>query len=237
MRLLLSVVDVTEALTAAGAGADIIDVKDPAAGALGRPAPGIVRAIRAAIPPGLPVSVAVGDGPWEPREAASAARAAALEGAVFVKVGLRDTSAAAALDTLRAVRAALPEAARLIAASFADVARAGSPPPGDLPWLAEAAGAHGCLLDTAVKDGRGLLHWLPEVALVAFVSACRQGGLLSALAGSLTPGDLPRVAGVAPDIVGVRGAACDGDRIQGRISGLRVARLSRALAAAAQARG
>ena len=45
MRLLLSVVDVSEARTAAGAGADIIDVKDPAAGALGRPAPGVVRII------------------------------------------------------------------------------------------------------------------------------------------------------------------------------------------------
>jgi len=237
MRLLLSVVDVSEARTAAGAGADIIDVKDPAAGALGRPAPGVVRAIRAAIPLALPVSVAVGDGPWVPREAAAAARDGADEGALFVKVGLRETPAAAALDTLRAVRAALPDGTRLIAAGFADAARAGSPPPADLPWLAQAAGAHGCLIDTAVKDGRGLLDWLPAAALVAFVTACRQRGLLSALAGSLTPADLQRVAAIAPDIVGVRGAACDGDRIHGRISGRLVARLGRALAAGAGACG
>jgi len=229
MRLLISVVEAAEAIEAAAAGADIIDVKDPTTGALGAPAPGVVGEVRAATPAHLPVSVALGDGPFEPAAVARAARAVAARGAAFVKLGLRDTDAGRALDTLRAVRAALPPGVALIVAGFADSGRSGAPPPLDVPALAWEAGAQGCLLDTAVKDGRGLFHWLDDAQLRRFVAACRGNRLLSALAGSLAAADLPRLAPIGPDIVGVRGAACAGDRVRGRVSGDRVRALAFAI--------
>lgn len=229
MRLLISVVDAAEAIEAAAAGAHVIDVKDPVTGALGAAMPRSVRAVRDATPPGLPVSAALGDGPFEPGSATRAALSAAECGAAFVKIGLRDTSVDGALGTVRAVRAGLPQKVRLIVAGFADFRRAGSPHPFDLPLLAEAGGAQGCLIDTAIKDGHGLLHWLDDAALRAFVSACRARGLLSALAGSLAPADLPRLVAIGPDIIGVRGAACEGDRVHGRVSRQRVAVLALAL--------
>src|SRR5262249_13020293 len=167
MQLLVSVTDAQEATTAARGGADVIDVKDPAAGALGCPALGVVRAVRAAIAPALPVSVALGDGPWKAGDAARAATRAVAEGATFVKLGLRSTSAAEALIVLDEVRMALPPEARLIVAGFADFVRAGSPAPADLSAIAVAAGAHGCLLDTAIKDGRGLFAWMEPQALTS----------------------------------------------------------------------
>jgi (5-formylfuran-3-yl)methyl phosphate synthase len=230
MRLLVSVVDAAEAVDAAAGGADIIDVKDPATGALGAASPGVVGEVRAAAPASLPVSVALGDGPFEPAEAARAALAIALQGAAFVKLGLRETSVDRAVATLRAVRAALPERVAVVVAGFADFERAAAPAPRELPALARAAGIQGCLIDTAVKDGRGLFHWQDDADLRDFVGACREHGLLSALAGSLALADLARVAGIGPDIAGVRGAACVGDRIRGRVSGDRVRALARALA-------
>src|SRR5262249_21324006 len=169
MRLLVSVVDAEEARVAAAAGADVIDVKDPARGALGEAAPAVVRAVREATPPHLPVSAALGDGPFMPAVAAARAGASATSGAAFLKLGLRDTPLVPASAPLRAARASLPDGVRLVVAGFADFDRAGSPSPQDLPELAAAAGAHGCLLDTAVKDGRGLFHWLGERELEAFV--------------------------------------------------------------------
>jgi uncharacterized protein (UPF0264 family) len=228
MRLLVSVVDAGEARVAAAAGADIIDVKDPSRGALGEAAPHVVRAVREATPLHLPVSAALGDGPFTPVVAAKLAGAAGASGAAFVKLGLRETSLAAAAASLRAARARLPEGIRLVVAGFADFARAGAPHPLDLPGLAVAAGAQGCLLDTAVKDGRGLLHWLGEVELTDFVEACRAHGLFSALAGSLCAEDLARLAPLGPDLVGVRGAACVGDRVGGRVDAARVRALVRA---------
>jgi len=229
MRLLISVTDGIEAADAAAAGADIIDVKDPATGALGLAHPATVREARRLTPPDRPVSVALGDGPFEPRAAAWTARLLSESGAAYVKLGLRNTQVEDALATLRAVRASLPAAVGLIVAGFADCRRAGAPDPLDLPDIAAAGGAQGCLVDTAVKDGRGLLDWLTEPALRALVAACRARGLSSGLAGSLRAADLFRIAAIAPDIVGVRGAACDGDRVHGRVSRARVAALGQAL--------
>jgi uncharacterized protein (UPF0264 family) len=222
MRLLVSVVDAAEARVAAAAGADVIDVKDPSLGALGEAARHVVRAVRDATPLHLPVSAALGDGPFAPAAAASLAEGAAASGAAFVKLGLRHTTLAQAAGTLRAARASLPPGVQLVVAGFADATRAGAPAPAGLPALAAAAGAQGCLLDTAVKDGRGLFHWLAEAELREFVQACRARGLLSALAGSLRVEDLVRLAPIGPDLVGVRGAACVGDRVGGRLDAARV---------------
>jgi uncharacterized protein (UPF0264 family) len=228
MRLLVSVVDAGEAQIAAAAGADVIDVKDPSRGALGEAAPAVVRAVRQATPRHLPVSAALGDGPFIPATVAALAAESAASGAAFVKLGLRETSLEAAAASLRAVRARLPDSVQLVVAGFADVARAGAPAPLALPELALAVGAQGCLLDTAVKDGRGLFHWLGDAELTAFVAACRVRGLLSALAGSLRADDVVRLAPIGPDLVGVRGAACVGDRVGGRIDAERVSALVRA---------
>ena len=50
MRLLVSVVDEGEAREAAAAGADIVDVKNPAEGSLGAPSPAVIAGVRAAVP-------------------------------------------------------------------------------------------------------------------------------------------------------------------------------------------
>jgi uncharacterized protein (UPF0264 family) len=60
MRLLVSVVDADEARAAAAAGADIVDVKNPAEGSLGAPSPAVIEGVRAAVPAHLTVSAAIG---------------------------------------------------------------------------------------------------------------------------------------------------------------------------------
>jgi (5-formylfuran-3-yl)methyl phosphate synthase len=226
VKLLISVTDGREAAEAVLGGADIIDVKDPATGALGAASLAAIRAVREATAAHLPVSVALGDGPFDAAGAVRAARLAVECGAALVKLGLRDTRSDDAVEVLGAVRKSLPVEIGVVVAGFADSLRAGSPDPLALPALAGAAGADGCLIDTAVKDGRGLLQWLDVAAFRSFVEACRTRSIFSALAGSLTPESLPIVASVGPDVVGVRGAACDGDRITGRVRSDRVARLA-----------
>ena len=85
------------------------------------------------------------------------------------------------------------------------------------------------MLDTAIKDGRGLLEWLSPEALASFVTEAHAAGLEVALAGALRAEDLPVVRDTGADIAGVRSAACDGGR-SGRLSAARV----RALVAATQ---
>jgi len=210
MRLLVSVVSAAEARRALAGGADIVDVKDPAEGALGAPSPRVLSEVVAAVAAAAPVSVALGDDPGLPNTAALAARGAELAGASFVKVGLRgvrELDRAAAL--MRAVADAVGPRTAVIAAAYAD-AGALDPPalhPTSLPELVRRTGIAGALVDTYRKDGRGLYGWLPEAAVVELIAATREAGGTFAVAGQLVRGELGRVAA---DVVGVRSAVCHG---------------------------
>jgi uncharacterized protein (UPF0264 family) len=225
--------DAREAEAALRGGASILDLKDPRRGALGAPPAAALRAVvrlRDRMAPGVPVSAALGRAS-DRRAAARAATAAAL-GCDYVKTsleGLKDEArAVAALARItRAVRdGGWPT--HLVAAGFADAAAVLAPDPRRLPAIAAAAGYDGCLLDTAVKDGRGLFLHLPAAVVAAFARACRERGLLCALAGSLGPADLAAAVACGADLIGARGALCDGGRT-GRLEEERVRRFREAL--------
>jgi uncharacterized protein (UPF0264 family) len=103
----------------------------------------------------------------------------------------------------------------VVAAGYADAVRLPHAPlaPELLPRVAAAAGAEVCLVDTAVKDGRGLFEWLSPASLVAEAHAA---GLQVALAGALRAEDLPLVRETGADIAGVGGRS-------GRLDGSLVA--------------
>jgi hypothetical protein len=228
MKLLVSVVDAAEARLAVAGGVDVVDVKNPAEGSLGAPAPGVIAAVRAALPANLPLSAALGDLPSLPGTAALAALGAARSGAAYVKLGLWGPSSVEdAVAVLRAARAAVDGDTRVVAVAYADAARVPSRPlpPSGLVAAAREAGVDGCLLDTAVKDGRGLLEWLAPVALAAFVADAHGAGLEVALAGELRAEDLPVVRATGADIAGVRSAACRDGRRTAALDPERIARL------------
>jgi (5-formylfuran-3-yl)methyl phosphate synthase len=230
MKLLVSVIDAAEARLAVAGGVDIVDVKNPVEGSLGAPAPGVIAEVRDVLPPELPLSAAIGDLPCLPGTAALAALGAARSGAAYVKLGLwgaSDTEDAVAV--LRAAQDAVGGDAAVIAVGYADAARVPSRPlsAGQLVAVAQRAAVTGCLIDTAIKDGRGLLSWIAAEELAELVAAAHGAGLEMALAGELRAEDLPALPATGADIAGVRSAACrDGRRTAaldpGRIERLRV---------------
>ena len=228
MRLLVSVTDASEARVAVEGDVDIVDVKNPAEGSLGAPGPGVIEQVREVVPPERPVSAAIGDLPNLPGTAALAALGAAHSGATYVKVGLWGTSTTEeAVAVLRAVRDALDGGATVIAAAYADAERvSGGPlPPRAVVAAARQAGVGGCLLDTAVKDGRGLFEWLTPEVLEALVAEGHAAGLEMALAGALRAEDLAAVRATGADIVGVRSAACRDGRRTAPLDAERIGRL------------
>jgi len=240
MRLLVSVVDAGEARLAAAAGADVVDVKNPAEGSLGAPPPAVIAAVRASVAAEVPVSAAIGDMPNLPGTAALAALGAARSGAAFVKVGLWGVSTEPeAVALLRAVGEAVDEVpgAMVVAGAYADARRVAPAPlaPELLPRVASEAGVAVCLLDTAIKDGRGLLDWLAPDELTTFVAEAHDAGLEVALAGALRAEDLAIVQAVGADIAGVRSAACGDGRRSGPLEAARVRVLRAACAATPRA--
>ncbi len=208
-KMLASVTGAEEAEIAIAAGADIIDLKDPKAGALGAVATGVLRGAVSAIAGRRPVSAVCGDLPMEPETVRAAAAEIADTGVDYVKIGFFPSPAAAACAE---AMAPLAGRTKLIAVLFADLA----PDYDLLPVLAEH-GFHGVMVDTADKTNGRLLDHLPPERVPDFVGRAKSLRLMSGLGGSLEAPDIPRLLPFAPDFLGFRGALCRDTRRTGSI--------------------
>lgn len=216
MRLLVSPHTVAEALVCASAAnhLDIVDVKNPREGSLGANFPWVIAEVRAAIPPGKMVSATVGDVPFKPGTVALAALGAAVSGAGYIKAGLYGcTTPDQAIEVMRGVVRAVkdhnPEAI-VVAAGYADAHRIGCLNPLSIPYVTRESGADVAMVDTAIKDGSALFDHLSPDVCAEFVRRGHDYGLQVALAGSIRAEHLADLARAGTDIIGVRGAVCDG---------------------------
>jgi len=218
--LLISPKNVEEALAAVRGGADILDIKNPSEGSLGANFPWVIAEVRRAVPLSVPISAAIGDFPDLPGSAALAAFGALKAGANIVKIGLKgpkDEKSAIYLvrQVVRAVKGA-DALAKVAVCAYGDFRRAETIDPRLLPRIASEAGADVAMLDTAIKDGKPLTDFLQAEELGDFIEKVHFRGLSVALAGSLGLRELRMLKKLKPDIVGVRGAACeDGNRQKG----------------------
>jgi FolB domain-containing protein len=200
--MLASVTNPAEADAVRAGGADIIDLKDPAKGALGVLDAAVAADIVRSVGKRRPVSAAAGAALGAPWVLVDAVAAMAATGVDYVKVGFSPGKAGA--DCVRALR---PHASntKIVGVLFAD----GAP---DLDMLALMAnnGFTGAMLDTAKKGAGRLLDHMDVAALDRFIDRCRENGLTSGLAGSLEPPDVPRLLPLQPNYLGFRGSLCQG---------------------------
>jgi uncharacterized protein (UPF0264 family) len=225
IRLLVSVRSVAEALVAAGGGADFIDLKEPARGALGGLPVATVRAIVDALRDRrivLPVSATIGDLDMGSGDAILArVDAVGNCGVRYVKVGIeREPGAAAVLDRLAQCR--WPVIPVFIADRGLDDA---------LVDRALGHGFPGVMIDTADKRAGSLFDLLPRPAIEAFIARARGAGTMVGIAGALRVGDAAVLAALRPDFAGFRSAVCDGDRA-GTLQASRLDDLATAMATA-----
>ncbi len=216
MRLLVSPINIEEAKAAMAGGADILDVKNPKEGSLGANFPWVIRSVAEVSGRRLPVSATIGDFDYKPGTASLAALGAAFSGADYIKVGLlkienQEQAGEMLGPIVRSVKD-FDDEKRLVAAAYSDYARVGSIAPMDLPEVAAECGADVVMVDTAVKDGKSTFEFMTESEIGEFISTGHDLGLEVAIAGTIKFGDLELLRRVAPDIIGVRGAVCGGDR-------------------------
>jgi uncharacterized protein (UPF0264 family) len=234
MQLLVSVRSAAEVEPALSGGADIIDAKEPGRGSLGPVSLATLAEILARVPPECPFSVALGDlaSPEAVVEAFGSIRLPVRPAATYLKLGFAGVRSPEMVTRILATAvAAVAEkrsAALVVAVAYADAARAGTLAPELIPDSAHRAGAAGVLLDTHTKDGIGLFGWLPPHSLAGWVACARRKGLLTAVAGALTLENVDSVSAAGADVMGVRGAACEGGR-HGRVTANRVGALRRRL--------
>lgn len=211
MRLLVSPSSIEEARSALSA--DIVDVKKPSEGSLGANFPWVIHAIKEMAE--KPVSAAIGDFDYKPGTAALAAYGAACAGADYIKVGLMFDGKEKAYELskaiVKAVKDDFPEKIVVIAA-YSDYQRLGTISPFVAAEAAADAGADVAMIDTGKKDGESTFAFMDADMLATFTEQNRSRGLETALAGSLKFEDLTTLKTINPEIIGVRGMVCGGDR-------------------------
>jgi uncharacterized protein (UPF0264 family) len=231
-QLLVSVRSAAEAEAALAGGAALIDVKEPARGALGRADDAVIAAVVRAVAGRAPVSAALG----ELGDAQGEPLPSAVAGLAFVKwgpAGRQGEEDAWEVELDHEFGRLRKESAscRPVAVAYADWRRANAPAPDQVCAFACRRACGAFLIDTWRKDGSTLLDWLSEAELFRLCAALRASGVPTALAGSLGPAEIARLLPARPDWFAVRGAVCQGGR-QDSLDEDRVRRLARLLRAA-----
>jgi (5-formylfuran-3-yl)methyl phosphate synthase len=214
--LLVSVANMSEAKIAIDAGVDMLDMKNPAEGALGRLNLQTITEISAICRGKCTTSATIGDLPMQAELLASETEKVIETGVDIVKVGFFgvDQHEACANEIGRVGR----DRVKLIAVMMADQS-----PNFSLITKLKAAGFYGVMLDTANKEGGSLLDYQSINQLNEFCRMAEMHGMATGLAGSLRASHIEELANVGPDYLGFRGAVCyqanrDADLEQGRVS-------------------
>jgi uncharacterized protein (UPF0264 family) len=220
--LLVSVRDAAEAESALAGGADVIDVKEPGRGSLGRADDAVIREVLRIVASRRPVSAALGE--------LCDASSCAVVGLAYTKWGLACAGSAwrARLRDEVAQRAAVDPACRPVVVAYADWQRAGAPEPADVVAF---AGQHRAvlLIDTWRKDGTTLQSWIQKAELRHLMETCRSQQVQVALAGSLTLQQVRELIDFRPGWFAVRGAACLAGKRDGTIDSRQVQELAKAV--------
>jgi (5-formylfuran-3-yl)methyl phosphate synthase len=204
----VSVRNADEARAALSGGADLIDIKEPARGALGAADPQVWREVLDAVAGRVPVSAALG----EVREDGWRELIEQTQGLSFVKAGLAECASFRWRECYRQLRDGLPPATALVAVAYADHEVARAPPIDEVLDAALALELPALLIDTYDKAHGDLWNALSDEALRRVIDRAHERGVQVALAGSLTLETLRDALALSPDWLAVRGAACDGGR-------------------------
>jgi (5-formylfuran-3-yl)methyl phosphate synthase len=221
VKFLASVTSLADAQICVSLGADIIDCKDPAKGALGALAHETVAAIKTGLPDKV-VSATIGDLPSLPDAVLPAVTAMATTGVDYIKIGLfPGGDARATIEKLGSLRLN----AGLVGLLLADQA-----PDWELVPVMAKAHFNGVMLDTARKGQSALPDILGLTGLSQFIRRAHEVGLFAGLAGSLALRHIPCLLPLSPDILGFRGGLCCAGSRTAELDAEAIAAVRRAIA-------
>lgn len=207
-KLLISIRNAAEATLVRAAGVDWIDLKEPRAGSLGRSSLPEARAVAKLLSDHPQRSAALG-------ELCDLDDDTAFEFAPLfpvLKVGLSHLGTSDWQARFESLAAQLRErGAELIPVAYADWSLCNAPSLQKVLEVARLVGASHLLIDTYIKDGRGLLDWISLDELQQAITAARAFTCGIVLAGSLKFADAPRLLQLQPAALAIRGAVCQSD--------------------------
>lgn len=207
MKLLVSVRDVQEARLAVDAEVDIVDVKEPNAGALGRADDNVIKNISSSLGGRATLSVALG----ELADIVDEDRSIfgdLLEGIAYCKIALANMADEPWQAKVRELIKSLPGSTQLVVVSYVDHFNCSSPTPDEVIQFAIDFSLPLMLFDTFEKKQNSLFDLATVDTVSRWIEQLRESEIDVAIAGSIGQKHLPDVLICNPDVVGVRGAVC-----------------------------
>jgi uncharacterized protein (UPF0264 family) len=233
-RLLVSVRDAAEARVAVEEGVDLIDLKEPNYGSLGRATSTTACEVSGLLDGRTPLSMALGElidyfpPPAEAAPTPLAVTHGLPSGLSFVKLGLAGCANSDWSRHWRELARRLPRGVGRVYVVYADAALAKAPAMDDIVEEAAKADARAVLVDTYTKDGRGLFDFWTGETLRRLTADVQRHGMLVVVGGGLTTATIPQAAECEADFIAVRGAACEGPRT-GTVSAAKIRDVKRLL--------
>ncbi|VTR92282.1 Uncharacterized protein OS=Blastopirellula marina DSM 3645 GN=DSM3645_23711 PE=4 SV=1: DUF556 [Gemmata massiliana] len=226
--LLVSVRSADEVAAALAGGADLIDVKEPAKGALAPAEAEVVSAVIDAVDGQVSVSAALGE--WSSNAITEAHWHLELP-LQYVKWGLAGYAPTPGWgEDLLDTRRELPIGTEMVAVAYADWERAKSVPPAEVAKFAKRFRFKAFLLDTWGKDGKTLLDFMTAKEIAGLVDGLKRVYTTVSIGGSLRPEQVKQLKGVTPDYFAVRSSACAAGKRDGVIDATRVKKWKEILA-------
>jgi (5-formylfuran-3-yl)methyl phosphate synthase len=228
-KLLVSVRDVHEARTALDAGVDLIDIKEPRRGSLGKADDAVISEIAQLVNGRRAVSAALGElADYTESKLTSTLPCPALQ---FAKVGLAGCGSDLAWPRrLVTLFESMPASVGRVAVIYADWRAAGAPAPHEVLRHAANLNCRGILIDTFDKSLPGLTTLWPPEQIQEMVAAARSRAIFTVLAGRISTRDVAQLLLHRPNYLAVRGAVCVPDR-NGTVEATRILSLRKLLAA------
>ncbi len=206
-QILISVTSIAEAQIALDNGVDIIDLKDPSAGALGALPLPLIQSIVSYINRQKLVSATIGDLPMQADLILQRVMLLASTKVDYIKIGFFESSNfQPCLDALQSVT---QSGVKLIAVLFAEHSY-----PENLIEIIKKAGFVGIMLDTANKNGHTFLDYYSEKLRKEFAQKVLALDLTFGLAGSLKVQHIAIAKEINPTYIGFRGGVCDENKRQ-----------------------
>ncbi len=206
-QILISVTSIAEAQIALDCGADIIDLKDPSAGALGALPLSLIKEITSHINGQKLVSATIGDLPMVAEMIVKQVTLLAETKVDYIKIGFFE--AANFNECLATLKLVTQNGIKLIAVLFAEYDY-----PESLLDAIKKAGFIGIMLDTAKKNGQTFFDYYSEKQGKEFANKILALDLTFGLAGSLKLENLVMVKQLNPSYIGFRGGVCDENKRQ-----------------------
>ncbi len=245
-QLLVSVRSLDEALLAATAGVDLIDVKEPTGGPLGMADAAVRREIGQHLGAENKLSAACGElrdfvarsvseGDKIDDTAFDSDDSAAWAGYRFAKIGLAGCAEVSNWrESWLAWRAALPSAVEPVLVCYADGERCDAPGYDELRAFAREVKAATILFDTWDKSGPALCQLWQAADFLRVGQELRRDSIAFVLAGKLSIENVPDLNDCGASYLGIRGAVCDfvpsnGDRRCGKLNTAKIKSWQQAL--------